>query len=529
MKFYFEDQVLDLDRRELTRAGEIISVEPQVFDLLVHLVQNTDRVVTRDDMVSAVWHGRIVSDSTLSSRIAAVRQALNDTGEQQRLIRTFVRKGFRFVGEVRKDSAAETNAVAGASSGQDRAAGIVQHPPQLPDRPSIAVLPFQNMSGDPEQDYFADGMVEEIITSLSRVGWLFVIARNSSFIYKGQSIDVRRVGLELGVRYLLEGSVRKAADKVRITGQLIDASTGGHLWADRFDGRLDDIFELQDQVTSRVVGAIAPRVQQAEIERARRKKTEALDAYDLLLRGLAHVHQSTATANASALALFVRATEIDPEFAIAHGMAAYCYIWRKSAGWMGDQKQEIAEASRFAYRAVELAKDDPVALARGGQALAYVVGELDTGAASIDQSLELCPNLALAWYASGWVRVYLGEPELAIDHLLQAARLSPVDPEISRVQAGIATACLVQGRDQDALEWAQRALRGQPAYPTALRLAAASHALIGDLQPARQLIETLRRVDPGLRWSKLGERLPFRRAADLSRYQEGLRKAGLPE
>jgi tetratricopeptide (TPR) repeat protein len=310
---------------------------------------------------------------------------------------------------------------------------------------------------------------------------------------------------------------------------LIDATTGAHLWAERFEGKLDDVFELQDQVTARVVGAIAPKVQQAEIERARRKKTEALDAYDLLLRGLAHVHQSTPADNAGALALFVRATEIDPEFATAYGMAAYCYIWRKSSGWMDDQEQEIAAASRFAYRAVELGKDDPVALARGGQALAYVVGELDTGAASIDQALELCPNLALAWYASGWVRIYLGEADLGIDHLLQAQRLSPVDPEISRVQAGIATAYLVQGRTHDASEWAQRALRGQPAYPTALRLAAASSALIGDLQPAYQLVETLRRIDPALRVSTLGERLPFRRPADLWRYQEGLRKAGVAE
>lgn len=527
MKFYFEDQVLDLDRRELTRGGEVIGVEPQVFDLLVYLVRNADRVMTRDDLISGVWQGRIVSDSTLSSRIAAVRDALNDSGEQQRLVRTFVRKGFRFVGEVRQDHpGSEKNA---AASVHDRAAGMARSPLEIPDRPSIAVLPFQNMSGDPEQEYFADGMVEEIITGLSRVGWLFVIARNSSFVYKGQPVDIRRVGLELGVRYVLEGSVRKAAGKVRIAGQLIDATTGAHLWADRFEGELDDVFELQDQVTSRVVGAIAPKVQQAEIERARRKKTEALDAYDLLLRGMAHVHQATAAANAGALALFGRATEIDPEFATAYGMAAYCYIWRKSSGWMDDQKQEIAEAARFAYRAVELAKDDPVALARGGQALAYVVGELDAGAAAIDQALELCPSLALAWYASGWVRIYLGEADLGIDHLLRAQRLSPVDPEISRVQAGIATAHLVQGRHRDALEWAQRALRGQPAYPTALRLAAAGNALIGAPQAARQLIETLRRVDPGLRVSRLGERLPFRRGADLARYQEGLRKAGLPE
>jgi tetratricopeptide (TPR) repeat protein len=285
---------------------------------------------------------------------------------------------------------------------------------------------------------------------------------------------------------------------------------------------------LQDQVTARVVGAIAPKVQQAEIERARRKTPEALDAYDLLLRGLANVHQSTHAANAEALSLFIRATEIDPDFASAYGMAAYCYIWRKSSGWMGDQKKEIAEASRLARRAVELGRDDPVTLARGGQALGYVVGDLDDGAAYIDQSLAVCPNLALAWYASGWIRIYLGEPDLGIDHLLRAMRLSPLDPEISRVHAGIATAHLVQGRYREALECAQHALRGQPGYLTAVRLAAASSAMIGEPQAARQWIATLRQIDPALRVSTLGERLPFRKPEHLARYEGGLRKAGLP-
>jgi TolB-like protein/tetratricopeptide (TPR) repeat protein len=527
VKLAFENQVLDLDRRELTRAGETIVMEPQVFDLLVYLVENRHRLVTRDDLIAGVWNGRIVSDSTLASRITSARQAINDNGEAQRLVRTIVRKGYRFVGEVTVDDST-TAAQPEAQSGQQPEATSAQAPLRLPDAPSIAVLPFQNLSDDPQQEYFADGMVEEITTSLSRVGWLFVIARNSSFIYKGQPIDVRRVGRELGVRYVLEGSVRKAADKIRITGQLIDATTGGHLWADRFDGELTDVFELQDQVTARVVGAIAPKVQQAEIERARRKTPEALDAYDLLLRGLANVHQSTHAANSEALLLFIRATEIDPEFASAYGMAAYCYIWRKSSGWMGDQKKEVADAARLARRAVELARDDPVTLARGGQALGYVVGDLDDGAAYIDQALAVCPNLALAWYASGWIRIFLGEPDLGIDHLLRAMRLSPLDPEISRVHAGIATAHLVQGRYREALECAQQALRGQPGYLTAVRLAAASSAMIGKQQASRQWIATLRQIDPALRVSTLGERLPFRRPEHLARYEGGLRKAGLP-
>src|ERR1700738_5233637 len=251
----------------------------------------------------------------------------------------------------------------------------------LPDKPSTAVLPFQNMSGDPEQEYFADGMVEEIITALSRIRWLFVIARNSSFTYKGQAIDVKRVGRELGVRYVLEGSVRNAANRVRITGQLIDAANGAHLWADRFDGAIDDVFDLQDRVTARVVGAIAPKLQQAEIERAKRKPTDSLDAYDHFLRGMACVHLGTRQDIDEALRLFYRAIELDRDFASAYGMAAWCFVWRKVNGWIGNRAQEIAEAARLARGAVDLGADDEVGLSESGDTLAFVVHDLDAGRA----------------------------------------------------------------------------------------------------------------------------------------------------
>src|SRR5882757_8766470 len=248
----------------------------------------------------------------------------------------------------------------------------------LPNKPSIAVLPFINMSGDPEQDYFADGMVEDIITALSHFKALFVIARNSSFTYKGRAVDVKQVGRELGVRYVLEGSVRKAANRVRITGQLVDTATGAHLWADRFDGGLSDIFDLQDQVTESVVGAIAPAVEKAEIERAKRKPTDSLDAYALYLRGLAGFYQfANRQANDEALRLFNSAIELDPTFAAAYGRATLCYVWAKTNGWFSDTANEIAEVTRLAQRAVELGKNDAVALANSGFALAYVVRDLE--------------------------------------------------------------------------------------------------------------------------------------------------------
>ena len=277
----------------------------------------------------------------------------------------------------------------------------------LPDKPSIVVLPFQNMSGDREQDYFADGTVEEITTALSRLRWLFVIARNSSFTYKGRSVDVKQVGRELGVRYVVEGSVRKANDRVRITGQLIDATSGVHLWADRYEGGAEGIFDLQDRVTSSIVNAIAPRVEKAEIERALRKSTESLDAYDYYLRGLSTLRSSDNKATSEALRLFKRATVLDPNFASAYGMAAACYVVRKIYGLTSDKAKENKEAGQLARMAAKLGKDDPLALCWAGHTLAHVLGELEFGAALIDQALALDPNLASAWHYSGWGKTLL--------------------------------------------------------------------------------------------------------------------------
>jgi len=399
----------------------------------------------------------------------------------------------------------------------------------LPTKPSIAVLPFQNMSGDPEQEYFADGMVEDIITALSRMRWLFVIARNSSFTYKGRAVDMKQVGRELGVRYLLEGSVRKTANRVRITGQLIDASSGAHLWADRFDGGLEDIFDLQDRVTASVVGAIAPKLEQAEIERAKRKPTESLDAYDNFLRAMASVYQRTKGANSEALRLFYRAIELDPEFSSAHAMAAWCYTWRKINGWMTDRTKETAEGTRLARRAVELGKDDALALARGGQAIAILIHDLDSGVIAVDRALQLNPNLAVAWYVSGWVRVYRGELGVAIEHQERAMRLSPLDPVLYHMQVGTALAHMLAGRYDEASSWAEKAFRNEPNYLPAAAVAAASHAFAGRMEEASQTMQCVRQNDPALCMSNLKDWLPIRRPEDFSLWAEGLRKAGLPE
>ena len=401
----------------------------------------------------------------------------------------------------------------------------------LPDKPSIAVLPFTNMSGDPEQEYFADGMVEDIITGLSRFRWLFVIARNSSFTYKGRAVDVKQVGRELGVRYLLEGSVRKSTNRIRIAGQLIDASTSAHLWADRFDGVSEDVFELQDQVTASVVGAIAPRLQQAEMDRARRKPTESLDAYDLFLRGMASFYKYTGEGTDEALRLFYKAIELDPDFSAAYAAAAGCFWRRKAQGWIIDQKREVAEARRLALRAVQLGKDDATVLCQAGYALAFVVGDLDDGAGFLDRALLINPNLALGWQFSGFVALWLGgEPDVVIERFAHGMRLSPMDPTLSSMQHGTAQAHFYAGRHDEALAWAKLALRERPDGHTALRIAAASCVLAGRDEEAKRLMARLLKIDPALRISTLKSVLgPHRRPEYPAKMADALRKAGLPE
>jgi TolB-like protein/Flp pilus assembly protein TadD len=515
---------LDAETDTLFRGGEPVSLGHRAVALLRVLVEQRGVPVSKDALMEAGWAGLTVEESNLAVQIAALRRVFGEEPGGENWIETLPRRGYRFIGPA---SIRDQGALTAASGAADFPG---PSNPALPDRPSIAVLPFQNISADPEQEYFADGMALEIITALSRFPSLFVIARNSSFTYKGRAVDVKQVARELGVRYVLEGSVRKAGNRVRFTGQLIDATTSGSIWADRFDGALEDVFDLQDQVTARVVGAIEPRLQRAEIERAGRKPTESLDAYDYFLRGMASFHLHNRDSLLEAVRLFVRATELDPNYASPYGMASWSGALRNSFGWMVDRESEIADAVRLARRAVAVGKDDPTALWSGGLSLAYLGNEVEAGAAYVDRALVLNQNLAASWNASGWVRMYLGESASAIEHFDRAMRLSPLDPLTYFFSTGMAFAHAFAGRYDEAISWATKALHEQPNWATALRVAAIANALSDRMVEARAAMACLREVDPALRLGNVDRVAPrLRRAEDRVRFIESLRKAGLPE
>jgi adenylate cyclase len=402
-------------------------------------------------------------------------------------------------------------------------------PLALPDKPSIAVLPFENMSGDPEQEYFADGMVEDIITGLSRSKSLFVIARHSTFTYKGKAVDIKQVGRELGVRYVLEGSVRKAGNRVRITGQLVDAATGNHIWADRYDSTLQDIFDLQDRVTMSVIGAIAPQLERAEIARAQRKPTESLQAYDYYLRALANIYRFTPEANIEALKLTQTANNLDPDFAAPFAQGANCFFQRWAFGWSSGGAEDVTEARRLARRAIQLDKDDPAVLAVAGAVLAIFVGEVEEGAALLARAISLDPNLAVARIWDGYVQLRRGDGDAAIEQFQIGLRMSPLDPRIYLAQNGMAAAYLLSGQYEDGFLWAKIAVQEKPNFVLAHINMMVCHAMAGRVEEARQAWAVARQIDPTLNISTVRNRWQFTRSNDFQFYEEALRIAGMPE
>ena len=518
MRYHFNDFVLDFSRRELRSGDRLVAVEPQVFDLLEFLIGSRERVVSRDDLMAAVWRGRIVSEATLSSRVNSARAAIGDNGEQQRLIRTLPRKGVRFVGEVREQS--DPPSPPGPAATPEAAT------PRLTE-PSIAVLPFTNMSGDPEQDYFADGIVEDIITALSRCSGLMVIARNSSFTYKGKAVDIRQVGRELGVRYVLEGSVRRGGDRLRISGQLIDATSGSHLWADRFDGDAVDVFELQDRITESVVAAIEPTLQLAEVERRRSRPPSQLDAYDLLLRAYGLISEFTPDSTAAALGCLDQALVIDPAYAPAMAMAAYCHALRHFQGWV--QPNDGARAVAFAWRAAELAPNDAQVLWMAAFAIWNMSDQREPVRELFNRSLAINPNSAMALALGGWIETMRGNQATGRAMIERAQRLNPRDPRGWFMSGALSISALIDENYPEAIAWAEKALVQNRRFAVALRVLTVALVNVGECDRAAEVARELLKIEPEFTVSGFLARIPFPLKSLARTYAEALKAAGVPE
>ena len=518
MQFVFRDHLLDTDLRELSREQVPIAVEPQVFDLVVHLMQNRDRVVSKDELIDKIWHGRSVSESTLTSRINAARKAIGDSGASQALIRTIARKGFRFVGDVEAKGA--TSALE-----HGRTAWMPRASLALPERPAIAVLPFTNMSGEPGQDYFSDGISEDIITALSKLRWFFVVARNSSFVYKGRAVHIGEVARELGVRYVVEGSVRRSGERVRISAQLNDVSTGSHLWAERYDRELADIFAVQDEITEAIVAAIEPQLYAAENFRAQQKPPGSLDAWDLVMRALSYHWRITREDNAAAQALLEKAVAIDPAYGKALGLLATSHIFGAHMGW-ADMAATVPIAERAALAAVEADRED--AFAHHGLAYAYLFRRrFDDALAEFELALQLNPNFAMAHAFYGVTLCYAGRWQDGDAAARRALRLSPRDP-LAAIYCGVAAYARFVGRDYEgAVQMARESMRQRADFVGAHRVLTAAAGMSGDPALAASALDGLRRAQPTVSLAWITRELPMLRNEDRAHYLEGLRRAGL--
>ena len=523
MQFTFDNQTLDTERRELLSDGAPIPVQPQVFDLLVYLVQNRDRVVSKEDLIGQVWGGRTVSDSTFTSRVNAARTAVGDSGRDQKLIRTISRKGLRFVGTVQEQEPSNSSRPAErlAEKRLERSPSALP----LPDRPAIAVLPFNNMSGEREQEYFSDGISEDIITALSKLRWFFVIARNSSFTYKGKAVHMKQVAEELGVRYVLEGSVRKSGDRVRITAQLNDVATGSHIWAERYDRDLADVFAVQDQITEAIVAAIEPQLYAAENFRARRKPPNNLDAWDLVMRALSHYWRVTRQDNVVAQALLEKAIAIDPNYGQALGVLATSHIFGAHMGW-GDMATVAPIAERAALAAVEADSEDP--WAHHGLAYVYLFARrFDDSLAEFELALRLNPNFSLAQAFYGVTLCYCGRWQEGDLAARRALRLSPRDP-LSALYYGIAAYAQFIGHNYDeAIRLAHESLRQRADFVGGHRVLTAAAGMAGQNEVASIALRELRRAQPNVTLAWIANELPMKQPADREHYLEGLRRAGL--
>jgi TolB-like protein len=506
---------LDADAEILFRGTEPTVLGQRAVALLRLLVERAGTPVSKDALIAAAWPGLAIEDSNLTVQIAALRRVFEEVAGGASWIETLPRRGYRYVGPV-------------VATGNPSAGANPQTSPTLalPGKPSVAVLPFSNLSGDPEQEYFADGMVDDIVTGLSRIKWLFVIARNSTFTYKGRADDVKQVGRELGVRYLLQGSVRKAADRVRITAQLIDAATGAHVWAERYDRKFDDIFVLQDEIALSVVGAIEPSLRRAEVERVRRKRPDSFDAYDLVLRSQSDIDSGMPERVTKALPLLERALALDPTYALAHAFAAMCHhcLFLRA----GLREESRAASIRHAQAAIVHGQDDALVLTFAGFSIGMDGHDRAAAFAAFEAALAISPSSALTYIFGSVILAWTGKAARAIEWGERAMRLSPFDPWAFAAFHSFTLGHFHCGRYEEAADAAHKAVQSNPAHSISYMLLAAPLVKLGRLDEAKAAAARVLELQPAFRYSRqfAGVDCAPALAASLS---EALRATGLPE
>lgn len=506
MNFKFGDFCVDTERLELARAGEVIALQPQAFSLLVYLIENADRVVSKDDILETVWQGRIVGDGTLNARINALRRALNDDGHSQSVIKTFPRQGFRFVAEL-------------GDTHQERAATAPVIDTTRP-RASIAVLPFVNIGADQEQEYFADGLTEDLITDLSKIDDLFVIARNSSFAYRNSPKNVVQIGQELNVRHVLEGSVRKAGDRVRINAQLIDASSGGHVWAERYDSDVQDIFALQDEIADKIIAALQVNLKQGL---DKNRSTHSVEAYELSLKGRAKFFMFSPETNRECISLFEQALAIDPTFADAWAGLVFPYQSGWSFAWPG-YDDGLKNAAEKAQQAINLAPRSSLANSRYGWVQTFLRNP-EASIKSFETALEIDPNNAdtYCWFSEALN--YAGQPERAIQAGLTGLQFDPVAPPNALYH--IAHGYFLSGDLDAAEEYNKRAIRMAPSFPPARIVMSAILVEAGRLDEAKEQIADLLAIDSDYSFQRYDERYPYSNNEHRRRMTDAIKLAGI--
>jgi TolB-like protein/Tfp pilus assembly protein PilF len=504
---------LRLENRELMRDGAPVRLGGRALEILCVLATAKGQLVSKDELMAKVWPGLVVGENAIQVHVSALRKAIEESDGEQSHILTLTGRGYRLVGLDKRPAPV---------NGSDAARLELA----LPNKPSIAILPFQNMSSDPEQEYFADGMVEDIVSGLARIKWIFVTARNSSFIYKGKAVDRRQVGNELGVRYLLEGGVRKSGNRVRITCKLIEASTGEHLWVEQYDRVLDDIFALQDEISMSVVGAIEPNVRKAEIDRIKRKRPESLDAYDLVLRAFPFVCQLMAEGAATAAPLLHRALAIEPDYPFAHAALAWCYHCKFSRGML--REEDRVAALHHAKAAVTGGADDATALAISGLVIWFDSGDAEAALDLFHRALALSNSSIFALCCSAAPLAWMGKTELAIDHAQRALRLSPFDPLNFLSNNALALSFLTTHRYAEALEAARRAAQINPTFSVPLLLQTAALVRLGRKDEARDVAKRVLILDPNFSARKYGV-VNAHVPVVFAPLAEAWRAAGLPE